>query len=266
MKKIGLGLKIMIFTFLLLVISAGILIYFSYRTSYLDLEEAIGKQLEAIAATGALMIDGDLHDQIRTPEDANTEAFKTLQKVLRDIKKKNNIKTPVYTFRQEGEELKFIVMTQEKTYIGSTYQIREEMWPVINEGKTNHTKIFKDAHGDWISGYAPIYDSRGNLSGILDVDIKLVDFQAQLAKKVRPLLFISLLIVVIAIVLSFILSRRLVKDLRYLTDVTEKISTGLMDRSIQVKSKDEVGALAESLERMRISLKMAMEMIEEKED
>jgi len=71
-------------------------IYLSYRTSYRDLEEAIGKQLEAIAATGALMIDGDLHDQIRTPEDANTEAFKTLQKVLRDIKKKNNIKTPLF--------------------------------------------------------------------------------------------------------------------------------------------------------------------------
>ena len=75
MKRMGLGLKIMIFTFLLLVTTAGILIYFSYKTSYLDLEKSIGRRLEAIAATGALMIDGDLHDQIKEPEDSNSEAF-----------------------------------------------------------------------------------------------------------------------------------------------------------------------------------------------
>jgi len=266
MKRFGLGFKIMIFTFLLLVVTAGMLIYFSYRTAYSDLEEAIGQRLEAVATTGALMLDGDLHDQIRTEADANSEAFKTLQKVLRDIKEKNNLKEAVYTFRQEGEELKFVVMTQEKTYIGSTYGIRKEMWPTINEGRPNHTGIFADAHGEWISAYAPIYDSRGNLSGILDVDIRLTDFRMELAKKVGPLLVVSVLILVIAIVMSFILSRRLVKDLRYLTDVTEKISTGLMERSIVVESKDEVGELAESLERMRTSLKLAMEMIEEKEE
>lgn len=266
MKRFGLGFKIMIFTFSLLVVTAGILIYFSYRTAYSDLEEAIGRRLEGIAATGALMLDGDLHDQIRTQEDAGTEAFKQLQKVLRDIKEKNNLEQEVYTFRQEGEQVKFVVMTQEKTFIGDTYQIREEMWPTINQGRPNHTRIFKDAHGEWISAYAPIHDSRGNLSGILDVDYHLTDFYMELAKKVGPLLIVSIVILVIAIVMSFILSRRLVRDLRYLTDVTEKISTGLMERSIEVESKDEVGALAESLERMRTSLKLAMEMIEEKDE
>ncbi len=247
-----------------MIITAGTLIYFSYRTAYLDLEESLGQRLEAIAVTGALMLDGDLHDQIKTQEDADTEGFKKLQKVLRDIKEKNNLGTPVYTFRQEGKVLKYVTMTQEKTYIGDTYDIREEMWPVINEGKSNHTKIFKDEHGAWISAYAPIYDSKGNFTGFLDVDLHLDHFQEQLAEKIRPLVIVSVLILLFATALSFILSRRLVKDLRYLTDVTEKISTGLVERSIKVKSKDEIGELAESLERMRISLKLAIEMIEEK--
>ncbi|NIM17598.1 MAG: HAMP domain-containing protein [Candidatus Aminicenantes bacterium] len=266
MKKTGLGLKIMIFTILLVVITAGILIYFSYITSYADLEKAIGERLEAIASTGALMIDGDLHDQIKGPEDADSEAFKKLQKVLRDIKKKNNINTPVYTFRREEGKVKFIVMTQSKPFIGDTYDIREEMWPALNEGKSNHTKIFKDENGVWISAYAPIFDSNGNISGILDVDIKLTTFQQQLQEKVNRLAIISIIILVLGILLSFLLSRRLVKNLRYLTDVTKKISTGMMDRSIKVTSEDEVGELAESLERMRVSLKLAMEMISEKEE
>jgi len=266
MKRIGLGLKIMIFTFLLLVITAGILIYFSYITAYSDLENAVGTRLEAIAATGALMIDGDLHDQIKTMEDNQTEAFKTLQAVLRKIKTKNNINTPIYTFRREGEILKFIVMTQEKTYIGETYSIRPEMWPTLNEGKVSHTAIYTDAHGAWLSAYAPIYDSKGHISGILDIDTKLPDFQQQLQEKTKRLGFISVIIIVLAILVSFLLSRGLVKKLRYLSDITEKISTGMMDRSIKITSRDEVGELAQSLERMRISLKMAIEMIAEKDE
>ena len=265
MKKIGLGFKIMVFTFLLVVTTAVILIYFSYRTSYSDLEKSIGERLEAIASTGALMIDGDWHDQIKTNEDADTEAFKKLQKILRDIKEKNNINTPVYTFRREEGKVKFIVMTNLKPFIGDTYDIREEMWPALNEGKTSHTKIYKDENGIWLTAYAPIFDSNGQISGILDVDMKLETFLQELQTKRNRLLIISAIILATGILLSFLLSRRLVRDLRYLSDITEKISTGMMDRSIKIKSTDEVGELAESLERMRVSLKMAMEMIEKQE-
>lgn len=266
MKTIGLGLKIMIFTILLVVTTAVTLIYFSYRTSSLDLEKSIGKRLESIAATGALMIDGDLHDQIRSREDANTESFKKLQKILRDIKAKNGLKSPVYTFRREGETLKFIVMTQEKTFIGDQYSIREEMWPTLNDGKSGHTKIYQDVHGRWLSAYAPIRDSNNQISGILAVDIKLETFLQELRQKTNRLLVISIIILAAGIFLSFVFSHRLVKNLKYLGNITEKISTGMMDRSIKIKSKDEVGALAESLERMRISLKMAIEMIEKEQE
>jgi HAMP domain-containing protein len=265
MKKTGLGLKIMIFTFLVVVITAGILIYFSYRTAYADLEKAVGQRLEAIAATGALMIDGDLHDRIKGPGDENSEAFIKLQRVLRDIKKRNNLKEEIYTFRREGSVMKFIVMSHEKPFIGHTYEIREEMLPTLNKGRASHTGLFKDEHGVWISAYAPILDSRGHTSGILDIDIELTTFQQQLRDKINRLVIVSIIILAAGIFLSFLLSRRLVKNLRYLTDITKKISTGMMDRSIKITGKDEVGELAESLERMRISLKMAMEMIGESE-
>jgi len=117
-----------------------------------------------------------------------------------------------------------------------------------------------------MTAYAPIFDSNGHISGILDVDIKLETFLLELQTKRNRLLIISAIILAVGILLSFLLSRRLVKDLRYLSNITEKISTGMMDRSIKIKSKDEVGELAQSLERMRISLKMAMEMIEKEQE
>lgn len=102
-------------------------------------------------------------------------------------------------------------------------------------------------------------------SYILDMDSDMETSQEKLAEKTRRLVIISAVILAIAILSSFILSRRLVMKLRYLTDITKKISMGQMEREIKVKSRDEVGELAESLERMRVSLKMAMDMIDEKE-
>lgn len=266
MKKAGLGLKIMIFTFLLVVVTSGVLIYFTYKTSYDDLEKSLAQRLEGIAATGALMIDGDKHEQVWASKDPNSPEFKEIQKVLRGIKEKNNLKEEIYTFKRVGEEVRFVVMSHHgKPFVGDPYVLKKEMLPALNKGMPSHTSIFEDKQGTWISAYAPIYDSQGHIVGILDVDIHLEQFLENLSMKTRRLLIISAVILLVGLIISFLLSRRLVKHLKYLTAITEKISTGQVDRSIKVNSRDEVGELAESLERMRVSLKMAMEMIDEDE-
>jgi len=265
MKKPGLSFKITVFTSILIVITAGLLIYFSYTYALSDLEKSIGERLEAIATTGALMIDGDLHNQIKNAGDQESEAFKKIQSVLREIKNKNKLKADLYTLGREGEDLKYTVMTHNKPFIGDLYEIREEMWPSLNDGKSTHTGIYKDEHGSWLTAYAPIFDSGGNISGILDVDIHLDTFLENLQTKILRLAIISGIILLFGITLSLLLSRRLVKKLTYLSKITEKISLGQMERTIKIKSGDEVGELAESLERMRISLKMAMDIIEEKD-
>lgn len=264
--KLKLGPKIMLLNVFLIIITSGSLIIYSYYSAKKDLEVSLGKRLEAIAVTGALMINGDLHDKIQSPSDANTEVFIQLREILRQIKDANNLDTEVYTFRQEGETLKFIVMTNEKSYIGDTYTKKEEMIPALNEGKTSHTSIYKDSHGTWLSAYAPIYDSKRQISGIIDVDIRFETFQHELNKRVVRLIEVSVTILIITIVISMVFSSRLVRSLSYLKEVTEKISLGQMNRKIQVRSKDEVGDLAISLERMRESLKVAMSMIDEKDD
>ncbi|MBK05124.1 MAG: hypothetical protein CL920_39480 [Deltaproteobacteria bacterium] len=267
MKKLGLGIKIMLLAFLLIVISAGSLIYLSYRTAYKDLEKQIGMRLQAIASTSALMLDGDQHEQIRGEKAAKSAAFLAMRKKLREVKKANGLDTDILTYRPvDGRTLKFVLMTNEKPFIGHTYQIKQEMKPTLSEGKPGFTKIFKDQHGEWISGYAPIRNSKGKIVGLVEVDAKLKTFQEKLSMKVRPLLVDSVVILLIGLILSFLLSRGLIGQLLYLRDVTEKISLGQMDQKIEVSTDDEVGQLAQSLERMRESLKVAMEMIAEDDD
>ncbi|TNE45222.1 MAG: HAMP domain-containing protein [Deltaproteobacteria bacterium] len=261
----GLRSKILLMTLGILVVTIGALTYLAYLVIYNEQEKEIGIRLQAIAATGALMIDGDLHDSIRKPEDAKTEAFLKLRKVLRKIKAQNELDTEVYTFRKDDNRLRFIVMTNPKPFVGDTYQIKPEMRPTLDEGKPSYTQIFGDQHGAWISAYAPIRDSKGKVVGILDVDYKLSTFMRELGYKLRWIFISSAVLFLLAIWISVSVSGRIVSNLKKLKNAAEEYSTGNMDVDIHIKSWDEVGDLAESMERMRESLRIAMAMLEEEQ-
>ncbi|CAM2068681.1 Cache and HAMP domain-containing protein [Sulfidibacter corallicola] len=258
----SLTIKFSLFTsFLCLSVILGIT-YLSYRISYRELEQSLGEKLESIVRTGAASIDGDLHDRVRGPEDVEGEAFTTLRQQLRDIKRANELETEVYTFRQEGESLKFVVMTNEKPFVGDTYGIRPEMRVTLTKGQPNHTLLYEDSHGQWISAYAPILDSQGNISGLLEADYEVHTFFSLLREKFIYLMIKALAFALAAVAVSYLLALSVTRKLVYLTDITEKISLGKMDKPIQIEGRDEVARLGESLERMRESLVIAAKLID----
>jgi methyl-accepting chemotaxis protein len=84
-------------------------------------------------------------------------------------------------------------------------------------------------------------------------------------KEVRgALIFIVgflIIAIVLGITLAFILANRITKPIIYLTESADKISMGDFETKIEVHSKDEIGDLAASVERMRESLKAAIERL-----
>ncbi len=83
--------------------------------------------------------------------------------------------------------------------------------------------------------------------------------------ELRMSLFIVMLVLLfISILLVFMVVNQALKPLGYLTDVAGKLADGEVDQSIEVKSTDEIGKLANVLERLRLSLKSAMERLRKK--
>jgi HAMP domain-containing protein len=58
----------------------------------------------------------------------------------------------------------------------------------------------------------------------------------------------------------------LIRPIRYLSEVADKISMGEWDTPIQIKEKGEVGALAESIERMQTGVKVAIEQLQARKE
>jgi len=254
--------KFTLFTSLLCVIIISGVTFISHKIGKKALGKSIGERLEAIVSSAAPFIDGDLHNTIKGKEDVSSEAFLTLREQLRTIKAANNLREEVYTFRKVGNELHYIVMTNQDPLLGQTYAIRPEMTPTLAEGRSTFTPAYKDEHDSWISAYAPIFDSKGTQVGLLEADVKLGEFEQKVWEHSRELVIYGSIVGILAILLSYFLSKTITRKLNYLTDITERISLGHMEKAIVITGTDEVAKLGASLERMRESLIIAADMIQ----
>lgn len=82
----------------------------------------------------------------------------------------------------------------------------------------------------------------------------------------RFLLFLVIVLVELAILLVviYIYSSSVVRPIHQLSEVADRISMGDLDATIDVKGKGEVASLAKSIERMRASVKTAIERLQKK--
>jgi methyl-accepting chemotaxis protein len=70
--------------------------------------------------------------------------------------------------------------------------------------------------------------------------------------------------VFIVSIIAWLSARTIVMPIKQLTVAAERMSMGDLEGQIQIKSKDEIGLLAQALNRMQTSLKMAMERMRKK--
>jgi HAMP domain-containing protein len=80
----------------------------------------------------------------------------------------------------------------------------------------------------------------------------------------RFLFFFMIVLIVLAVLLGLIYSysSSIVRPIRHLSEVADKISMGDLEATVNVAGEGEVARLSQSIERMRTSVKTAMERLE----
>lgn len=104
---------------------------------------------------------------------------------------------------------------------------------------------------------------RGKIAGGVQMEIPLGDVMAHLLESQRMILISIILDAIVLIVFgSFLLSRVLVTPLKELVQLTQKISEGDFSQKIEVTSKNEIGQLISSFNRMIERLKENQENLD----
>ncbi len=84
--------------------------------------------------------------------------------------------------------------------------------------------------------------------------------------KIQIFYFVMLVAVVFMLMMAYFYSRSVIRPIRYLSEVADRISMGDLDTPIQIKARGEVGLLAESIERMQMSVKAAIERLQKRKE
>jgi HAMP domain-containing protein len=84
--------------------------------------------------------------------------------------------------------------------------------------------------------------------------------------KIKIFYLVILCVILVLLVRIYFYARSVIQPIRYLSEVADKISMGELDTPIQIKQKGEVGALAESIERMQTSVKAAIVRLQKRKE
>jgi len=90
----------------------------------------------------------------------------------------------------------------------------------------------------------------------------LEDYQG----RIKIFYLVILCVIIVLLVRIYFYARSVIHPIRYLSEVADKISMGELNTPIQMKGQGEVGVLAESIERMQISVKAAIERLQKRKE
>ncbi len=152
----------------LLLTALGILVsgLLQYRAQERWLRESLGSLLLNIARTGALLVDGDLHERVVRAGRNDTPDYAVLRTRLQQIQEANQLRDAVYTLSNvEGTAARFAVVSNGLAPVGLEYRLAAEIQFVVKDvlstGMPAYTGIYTSSSGTWITAFAPVLNSAG---------------------------------------------------------------------------------------------------------
>jgi methyl-accepting chemotaxis protein len=160
------------------------------------------------------------------------------------------------------DEKGYVIAHPDKQYVSKRKNLNSH--PLIanfrKKGWLTTTATFKTPDGQKAFGYV-----RGNNYGwalVLQQQDKEV-FQALNRVQEFALILLGCTILLV-LVISWFSARTIVTPIMSLTDAAERMSLGDLNVKIDIKSKDEIGLLAQAIGRMQTSLRLAMNRLRRK--
>ena len=84
--------------------------------------------------------------------------------------------------------------------------------------------------------------------------------------RIKIFYLVILCVILVLLVRIYFYARSVILPIRHLSEVADKISMGELNTPIRIKERGEVGALAESIERMQTSVKAAIERLQKRKE
>lgn len=213
------------------------------------------------------IIDGDKLNKVVKDGNMDSAEYKEIQNAMIRWKNDKDIRY-VYTLSKSQDKALFIVegSVVDTDEIGEEYPLEDEMKSAFDGQISVNKKPMKDDEGIFISAYAPIEDSNGNIIAIVGVDKEVSEFIYVRNRILTSIIIASIIIIILSIIASSVFSRKLERNVNKIKDNLRKMATGDLTEELQIKTNDEFQIIAEEINKFRGNISDVFKIIKEASD
>ena len=240
----------------LVILTIGINIVFSSAFS------KIRGDVESSAKEAIKFIDVQKLEAVLKNKSMDSEEYKEVQRNLIDFKNSQEVKY-VYTMMKQDNNIEYLVdgTIQDTSKLGEKYDAQTAIIEAFDGKASSDDKPVKDEDGTFISAYAPIKNSAGEVIAIVGIDKSVEIFEYMKRALIALVIILAIVTLITSTLISMIFSRKLVSNVRKITGSLDKMARGDLTVSIKVNSKDEIQTIAESIEEFKIKTKTAISAV-----
>lgn len=221
-----------------------------------------------IATEAVSVIDGDKLEKIIQDQSMDTDEYKEIEQSMIRFKSDNNIKY-FYTLAKGEEEGAYIVVDAaltDKSDLGEEYDLEDEMVEAFNGTSSVNKEPVEDEYGTFLSGYAPIKNSNGDVIAIVGVDKDVASFIYIRTIIISCSIIASLVILILSILSSIVFSRKITSNVNKIKYILNSMKQGDLTVPINILSKDELQIIAEEINDFREEAAKALRLSKDVSD
>jgi methyl-accepting chemotaxis protein len=212
-------------------------------------QEDLETRLLSIVQTVAEYIDGDQHALLTSYDLESSPFYIEAQHKLQQVMEANPDLVYLYTLAKTSDGNVYFALDasvgEDHSDLGSMYESNPDMEVAFSGKATTVSDFVTDDWGTFLSGYAPIRNSEGEVVGVVAADISAEHVRAAQRKLLMSTLLIGVIAAAIAsgvgIWISSWISAPLIGTVAVLKDIAE--GEGDLTKRIEVNSNDELGDL-----------------------
>ena len=239
--------QVLLYVLIILLISGVIGFLFS-STARQHFEDEIGRKLQYVARISARNTPLERLELIREGDDQSRMVLRR-KKGLAEIQEATGVEN-ILVFKPNMASL---LDLDPSVRIGSFLQLphfSESFVAELKTGNSVNTESYRTADDKiFISAYAPIHDAEGGLFAIVGVDSGAGEL-AIIEEMGSRLYWITVISIAVACLLALLFARSITSPVRQIAQTAERLGKGDYEARVAVRSTDEVGVLAESINRM----------------
>lgn len=205
---------------------------------------------ERLAASAALLIDGDIHETLVSKEDQESDGYREIRSKMQEFAKETGV-AGVFTVTKSGEDKTQIIVTgyEDPADIGHEYPYFPEMGAAFGGSSSAIQGIYEDEWEAKFSGFAPVKNSQGEVVAIVNLNTDASEVIQRRAQLGRVLGLGSLIGLILMLGLSILIARKITRPINTLVQTFDELSSagGDLTKKIEINTGDEIELLANSV-------------------